>query len=105
MLRTLPARAADGRRLVTRWDLLAILLVLGLVAFLGEASRGVLEPLAKVETASLSLSPSFLPEYAARTTLRMLAASRASMTMCINHPTTTNLRTALRLMWKRGLAQ
>ena len=73
MLRTLPARAADGRRLVTRWDLLAILLVLGLVAFLGEASRGVLEPLAKVETASLSLSPSFLPEYAARTTLRMLA--------------------------------
>ena len=36
MLRTLPARAADSRRLLTRWDLLAILVVLGLLAFLGE---------------------------------------------------------------------
>ena len=40
MLRTLPARAGDSRQLFTRWDLLAVITVLGVLAFLGEGSRG-----------------------------------------------------------------
>jgi NitT/TauT family transport system permease protein len=87
MLRTLPARAADSRRLLTRWDLLAILVVLGLLAFLGEASRGLLAPLTRVESTPLSLSPAYLPEYAARTTLRMLAGLALSLLFTFTYAT------------------
>jgi NitT/TauT family transport system permease protein len=87
MLRTLPARAADSRRLLTRWDLLAILVVLGLLAFLGEASRGLLAPLTRVESTPLSLSPVYLPEYAARTTLRMLAGLALSLLFTFTYAT------------------
>ena len=87
MLRTLPARAADSRRLVTRWDLLAVVVVLGVLAFLGEGSRGILEPLTKIETQPLSLSPAFLPEYAARTTLRMLAGLALSLLFTFTYAT------------------
>ena len=87
MLRTLPARAADSRRLLTRWDLLAILVVLGLLAFLGEASRGLLAPLTRVEATPLSLSPAYLPEYAARTTLRMLAGLALSLLFTFTYAT------------------
>jgi len=87
MLRTLPARAADGRRLFTRWDLLAVVVVLGVLAFLGEGSRGILEPLTKIETSPLSLSPAYLPEYAARTTLRMLAGLALSLLFTFTYAT------------------
>ena len=87
MLRTLPARAAGSRWLITRWDLPAILIVLGLLAFLGEASHGLLEPLTKIETTPLSLDPFNLPEYAARTTLRMLAALVLSLMFTFTYAT------------------
>ena len=45
----------------------------GLLAFLAEASRHLLQPLAELQL-PLSLAPAHLPEYAARTTLRMLLA-------------------------------
>jgi hypothetical protein len=54
------------RELATRWDLVAIVLVVGLVAFLGEASRGLLGPLARLDAMPLSLDPIHLPEFAAR---------------------------------------
>ena len=58
----------------TRWDALAILLTLGLLVFLAEASRHLLQPLTELQMAPMSLDPANLPEYAARTTLRMLLA-------------------------------
>ena len=87
MLRTLPARAADSWRLFTRWDLLAVVVVFGVLSFLGEGSRGILEPLTKIETSPLSLAPSFLPEYAARTTLRMLAGLALSLLFTFTYAT------------------
>jgi NitT/TauT family transport system permease protein len=58
---------------------LAVLLVLGLAAFLAHTSRELLQPLGALQEAPISLDPAFLPEYAARTTLRMLAAMLLSL--------------------------
>ena len=61
------------RGLTSRWDVLAFIVVIGLIVFLGETSRGLFAPLTQLERVPLSLNPSHLPEYAARTTFRMLA--------------------------------
>ncbi|MEJ1966725.1 MAG: ABC transporter permease subunit [Gammaproteobacteria bacterium] len=83
--RTLPFGFA--RALAARWDLIAIVIIIGLVAFLGEASRGLLEPLANLESAPLSLDPVNLPWYAARTTLRMFAALGLSLLFTFTYAT------------------
>lgn len=75
------------RDLATRWDVLALVLVVGLVAFLGEASRNLLEPLSQLKATPLSLDPSRLPEYATRTTLRMLAALALSLLFTFTYAT------------------
>jgi len=75
------------RDLATRWDVLALVLVVGLVAFLGEGSRNLLEPLSQLRATPLSLDPSRLPEYAARTTLRMLAALTLSLLFTFTYAT------------------
>ncbi|HWG75841.1 MAG TPA: ABC transporter permease subunit [Steroidobacteraceae bacterium] len=67
------------RELASRWDAIAIIVVLGLLAFFAEASRGLLEPLAHLQATPLSLSPAVLPVYAARTTLRMFVAMALSL--------------------------
>ena len=72
---------------VTRWDALALLVVLGLVALLAAASRGLLAPLAQLDATPLSLAPAHLPEYAARTTLRMFAALGLSLTFTLTYAT------------------
>jgi NitT/TauT family transport system permease protein len=76
-----------ARHLVTRWDLVAIVIVIGLVALLGDASRGLLEPLARLQATPLSLDPIHLPEYAARTTLRMFAALGLSLLFTLTYAT------------------
>ncbi|HSZ08353.1 MAG TPA: hypothetical protein VK794_07465, partial [Steroidobacteraceae bacterium] len=55
------------RGIATRWDVLAFIVVIGLVVFLGETSRGLFAPLTALETTPISLDPTHLPEYAART--------------------------------------
>jgi NitT/TauT family transport system permease protein len=75
------------RTLVTGWDAAAIIVVIGLIAFLGEASRGLFEPLAHLEATPLSLDPGYLPEYAARTTLRMFAALAFSLLFTLTYAT------------------
>ena len=76
----IPPVSVERRRLgLSWWDLAAILLVLGLLVVLAEASRGVVKTLAELQATPLSLDPSNLPEYAARTTLRMLAAMGLSL--------------------------
>ncbi len=76
-----------ARELVTGWDAVAIVIVIGLVVLLGEASRGLLEPLAKLNAAPVSLDPVHLPLYAARTTLRMFAALVLSLTFTFTYAT------------------
>jgi len=75
------------RDLATRWDLIAIVVVIGLLTFLAEASRGLLEPLAKLSAAPVSLDPINLPFYAARTTLRMFAALALSLLFTFTYAT------------------
>ena len=75
------------REYVTRWDVVALVVVLGLVALLAEASRGLLAPLSQLDTTPLSLSIGRLPEYAARTTLRMFAALGLSLVFTLTYAT------------------
>jgi NitT/TauT family transport system permease protein len=75
------------RALATRWDVVAFVVVIGLIAFLGEASRGLFVPLTQLEVAPLSLDPRHLPEYAARTTLRMMAALALSLLFTLTYAT------------------
>jgi NitT/TauT family transport system permease protein len=71
----------------TRWDVAAIVVVVGLIAFLGEASRGLLEPMAQLNAAPISLDPVHLPQYAARTTFRMFAALALSLVFTLTYAT------------------
>ncbi len=81
------AWSTASRGAPTRFDLIALVLVIGLFAFLAAGSRGVLAPLAVVESNPISLDPSHLPEYAARTTLRMLAAMALSLVFTFTYAT------------------
>jgi NitT/TauT family transport system permease protein len=87
VLRSLPTTGIGTRSFLSRWDAAAMLVVFGLLAFLGEASHGLLEPLAKLQASPLSLAASHLPEYAARTTLRMLAALVLSLLFTFTYAT------------------
>ncbi len=75
------------RDLGSRWDVLAFIVVIGLIAFLGETSRGLFVPLSQLEVTPLSLDPSHLPEYAARTTFRMLAGLGLSLVFTLTYAT------------------
>src|SRR5262245_46270694 len=84
---TRPNPFAFARELATRWDAVAIIIVIGLIAFLGEASHGLLAPLTTAEATPLSLDPGHLPEYAAQTTLRMFAALGLSLVFTFTYAT------------------
>jgi NitT/TauT family transport system permease protein len=84
---TIPISIEQSRRGVTRWDLLAMLLTLGILVFVGEASRHLMQPLTELQAAPLSLDPSHLPEYAARTTLRMFVALLLSLVFTFTYAT------------------
>ncbi|HLW23497.1 MAG TPA: ABC transporter permease subunit [Steroidobacteraceae bacterium] len=75
------------KELASRWDVIAFIVVLGLIAFLGEAGRNLFIPLNQLEVTPLSLDPSHLPEYAARTTLRMFAALFFSLLFTFTYAT------------------
>src|SRR6202163_4876789 len=75
------------RDLASRWDVLAFIVVIGLIAFLGETSRGLFAPLSQLEVTPLSLDPIHLPEYAARTTFRMLAGLVLALLFAVTHAT------------------
>jgi NitT/TauT family transport system permease protein len=75
------------RGLGSRWDVLAFIVVIGLIVFLGETSRELFAPLSQIETTPLSLDPSHLPEYAARTTFRMLAGLFLSLVFTLTYAT------------------
>jgi NitT/TauT family transport system permease protein len=82
-----PISVGGWARFFSRWDLLAVLLVLGLLVFLAEASRHLFAPLTELQRQPLSLDPVNLPEYAARTTLRMLIAMALSLLFTFTYAT------------------
>jgi NitT/TauT family transport system permease protein len=62
-----------------RWDLVALLLIMGGLALAASGVRQAQVPLEAVQQATISLDPGELPHYAMRTTLRMLTAMAASL--------------------------
>ena len=84
---TVPISVEQEGRRFTRWDALAILLTLGLLVFVAEASRHLLQPLSELQHTPVSLDPANLPEYAARTTLRMLVALALSLVFTFSYAT------------------
>jgi NitT/TauT family transport system permease protein len=81
------AWSTASRGAPSRFDLIALLLVIGLIAFLAAGSHGVLAPLTAIEKSPVSLSPAHLPEYAARSTLRMLAGMVLSLLFTFTYAT------------------
>ena len=82
-----PISVGGWARLFSRWDILAVLLILGFLVFLATASRNLFQPLAELQRSPPSLDPSNLPEYAARTTLRMLVAMALSLLFTFTYAT------------------
>ena len=81
------AWSTASRGAPSRFDLTALLLVVGLLAFLAAGSRGVLAPIGTLDVLPISLAPSHLPAYIARTTLRMIAALAASLLFTFTYAT------------------
>lgn len=73
------ASVSIRRAVPNRWDLIAFPLVLGLLVLAGVGAHQTLAPIESLREPVVSLDPSNLPEYALRTTLRMLAAMVASL--------------------------
>src|SRR5262249_8001830 len=84
-----PAPIATRRLAVEgkRWDFVAAVLVLGFIVFLAQTRAWVFEPLAELKPAPVSLDPANLAGYAARTTLRMLAALILSLLFTFTYAT------------------
>ncbi len=70
-----------------RWDVIAFPLVFGLLLLAAKGARETLAPLSALKEPVISLDPVNLPEYALRTSLRMLAAMIASLVFTITYGT------------------
>lgn len=76
-----PALEAGRRRryIPNLWDALAFGLLFGCLILIVQGGRDTLAPLTTLDQTPISLDPAMLPEYALRTTMRMLAAIVASL--------------------------
>ncbi|QCO02138.1 ABC transporter permease [Azospirillum argentinense] len=70
-----------------RWDLAALPLVVGLLALAAVGGHQMAAPLASLDAPAVSLDPWNLPDYALRSTLRMLAAMVASLLFTFTYAT------------------
>ncbi|BEO28250.1 MAG: ABC transporter permease subunit [Serratia marcescens] len=78
----------SARRLLPNgWDVIAFPLIIGLIAMMAIGLHQTLQPLATLKTQAVSLDPANLPEYALRTTLRMLVAMVASLAFSLVYGT------------------
>jgi len=73
------ANSANWRLLPNLWDAVAFPLIICLIAMIAVAFHQTLLPIDSLKTQAISLDPENLPEYAMRTTLRMLVAMLASL--------------------------
>ncbi|CAG2285140.1 MULTISPECIES: ABC transporter permease [Burkholderia] len=81
------ANASAWRVLPNRWDFIAFPLIICLIAMAVVGFHETLAPIGVLQTQKISLDPSNLPEYALRTTLRMLAAMVASLAFTLVYGT------------------
>ena len=79
--------ASTLRLLPNRWDLMALPLVVGFLLFFSIGAHQTWAPISTLQTQVISLDPADLPEYAVRTTLRMLAAMAASLVFTLIYGT------------------
>ncbi|UAW64258.1 ABC transporter permease subunit [Mycoavidus sp. HKI] len=76
----LPIPAASAWRLLpNRWDFVVFPLIICVIAMAAIGFQQTMAPLTTLKTQAISLDPANLPEYALRTTLRMLAAMVAAL--------------------------
>ena len=68
-------------------DLVATVLLVGIIVLLGLSARQMLAPFAAARQPEISLSLAALPSYARRTTIRMLAALVASLIFTFTYAT------------------
>ncbi|MGF6768856.1 NitT/TauT family transport system permease protein [Paraburkholderia sp. GAS199] len=73
------ANASAWRVLPNRWDFVAFPLIICVIAMAAIGFHETLAPMSTLKTQTISLDPANLPEYAMRTTLRMLLAMVASL--------------------------
>ncbi|WP_175918222.1 ABC transporter permease [Burkholderia pyrrocinia] len=81
------ANASAWRVLPNRWDAIAFPLIICLLAMAIVGFHETMAPIGVLQTQKISLDPSNLPEYALRTTLRMLAAMVASLVFTLVYGT------------------
>ncbi|KAF1010888.1 MAG: Bicarbonate transport system permease protein CmpB [Pseudomonas fluorescens] len=79
--------ATTRRLLPNRWDLIAMPLVIGFLLFFSITARETWAPIETLQNEVISLDPANLPEYAMRTTLRMLAAMVAALVFTLLYGT------------------
>ena len=68
-------------------DLAALVLIVAVILLIGLGARQMLAPFPAAQQPEISLSPSVLPNYALRTTMRMLAALVASLLFTFTYGT------------------
>src|SRR6201987_4484688 len=81
------ANASAWRGLPNRWGFVAFPLIICVIAMAAIGFHETLAPMSTLKTQAISLDPSNLPEYAMRTTLRMLAAMAASLVFTLTYGT------------------
>ena len=69
------------------WDLVALALIVGVFVTISHGAKETLAPLKSLTEAPISLDPWRLPEYAVRTSLRMIAAMVASLVFTFGYAT------------------
>ena len=81
----LPIVAWPSRLRPSFWDMVALPLVIGAIMLFAWSSQQMNVPFHPGETLQISLDPSYLPEYALRTVMRMAVALAASLVFSIGY--------------------
>ncbi|WP_206953435.1 ABC transporter permease [Trinickia acidisoli] len=81
------ANASAWRLAPNRWDFVAFPLIICVIAMTAIGFHQTMAPISTLKTQVISLNPAMLPEYALRTTLRMLAAMVASLVFTLVYGT------------------
>ena len=69
------------------WDLVALAIIVGVFVAISHGARGTVAPIQTLNLTPISLDPWRLPEYAIRTSMRMIAAMIASLVFSLGYAT------------------
>ncbi len=81
------ANASAWRLLPNGWDFVAFPMIICMIALAAVGFHETLAPISTLQSQAISLDPANLPEYALRTTLRMLAAMVVSLVFTLIYGT------------------